>query len=571
DNLHAIQTFTQAFDAFAVLLAVFAGLICWHRGLKIARFFMLAWLTLLLGVLISTLRAAGLCPTIFITQYAVQLGSLIEVALLSFALADRINVLREKATSQDHQRQQLQEQYNQKLYKANARLQKLSEQLHQRSNYDELTLLPNRHLIMDLLKHEIRHANRNKTIVALMAIDLDRFKLINDNLGHQVGDQVLMEAAKRLQDSLREGDIVGRLGGDEFIVVLRNIKESKDILAFAEKVINVLQKPLQIQGHTLHLSASTGITAYPRNGRDAETLMKRADASMSHAKQQGLGISLYSKTLEQESQRRLSLETQLRQALEKGSEELELVFQPQHKTQTHEMTGVEALLRWQNKELGHVSPGYFIPIAEETGLINRVGEWVMESACQHIQVFHSSQWEHSSQWKDLKVSINLSAQHLLQPNFTKKVTDTIEAHQISPHSLEIEITEETFLSGVDIIKRNLSVLRELGITVAVDDFGTGYSSLSYLRNFPVDVLKLDGCFIEDLENNESDQGIVAASILLGHSLNLKVVAECVETREQLDFLAKHDCDIIQGYYFSKPLNLADLLNYQYKQLLTAES
>ncbi|MEM7020559.1 MAG: bifunctional diguanylate cyclase/phosphodiesterase, partial [Pseudomonadota bacterium] len=339
------------------------------------------------------------------------------------------------------------------------------------------------------------------------------------------------------------------------VILLHNVDQQDYAARVAEKVAEALQKPFVLQDHTLHISTSIGIAICPQDGDDAETLMKRADASMYESKRRGMGMySFYESHLEHESQRRLSLETQLHQALENDA--FELVYQPQHNVVDNSMAGVEALLRWHDKGLGTVSPNHFISVAEEIGLMDELDWWVMQRACQQIADFGTKGLG------NLNIAINVSARHFMQADFVKRTFEIIEAHRIPPHLLGIEITEETFLGGVEQIQQVLAALREAGINITIDDFGTGYSSLNYLRNFSVDALKLDGCFVKELETSHACQGIVNASILLGQNLGLRVVAEHVENRAQFEFLKQHQCDGMQGYYFSAPLTARQLFEYK---------
>ncbi|MEM7015727.1 MAG: EAL domain-containing protein [Pseudomonadota bacterium] len=544
----------------ATLLVVFPTVLftsfyIWLKGVHAARYLSLAWSTIIIPFPIASLSIIGVIPESSWTTISLYFGLLILFISLSLGLTIRINIFRQEKIAEQEQHLKLQKSYSAQLETANETLQEMSSELHRRANYDALTALPNRHLLLDRLKHEVLNAQRDESCLALMFLDLDRFKIINDNLGHHIGDQLLVEVANRLQEALRQNDTISRLGGDEFVVMLHNIKQPDYAALAAKKIANALQQPFIIQGHTLHISTSIGIAICPQDGTDVETLMKRADASMYQSKQRGVGsYSFYEESLENESQKKLSLETRLRQALEDDA--LELVFQPQHNARTHKISGVEALIRWHDDELGTIPPSQFIPIAEEAGFISELDWWVIKRTCHQIEEFQAKQLN------GLKISINISPCHFMQANFAEQVLDIIDSHQIPRHLLEFEITEETFLGDAEQIQNVLIELREAGISIAIDDFGTGYSSLSYLRSFAVDTLKLDGCFIRDLETNKASRGIVAASILLGQNLGLKVVAECVENQEQLDFLAKHQCDVIQGYFFSKPLSTVELAEYK---------
>jgi len=429
-------------------------------------------------------------------------------------------------------------------------------QLHQRSNYDGLTKLPNRHFLIEQLEHQIEIANREDSQIAVMFLDLDRFKVINDNLGHSVGDEVLKVAAQRLSQTVRSNDNVARWGGDEFVIFLSNIESREDIEAIALNVTQALEEVILLADRQFHISTSIGISLYPGNGKDAFTLLKNADISMYRAKDRGAGtFCFYSADMDAGSVDRLSMETKLRRAIENN--QCHLVYQPKLNIQKHQLdiSGVEALIRWYDDELGHVPPGQFIPLAEEIGIINKIGDFVLDSACkQHAE------WR-AMGVPPVRIAINLSPTSLLEPDIVEKIKTKLEFYNIDPMYLELEITEETFLDASDLCQKNLQLLNEHGIHISIDDFGTGYSCLSYLLDLPVSTLKIDGSFVRKLGTQPENDGIVNAIMTLGHGLGLEVVAECVETEEQLAFLESNGCDIIQGYYFSKPLEPQDLANY----------
>lgn len=434
-------------------------------------------------------------------------------------------------------------------------LQKLvdvrTKQLFQQAHYDSLTGLPNRYLLVDRLHQAISKSSRNKTSIALLFLDLDRFKVINDNFGHQNGDQLLKEVAKRLKKMAREGDTVARLGGDEFVFLLENLAQAKNAARSAMRIIESFNKPFQLQEHVLHVSTSIGISIYPEDGQDDKILLKNADISMYHAKKKGPGnFSYYSEEMNNTSLERLAVESNLQTAIEKG--ELSLVYQPQKQLKEERIRNAEALLRWNNPELGRVSPGVFIPIAEETGLIKKIDLWVISQVCKQIK-----KWKDEG-LNDLTVAINVSAGHLISSSLLEHIKTEIIVNQISAKQLEIEITEEVFVEQTQPTIENLKAIKKLGARIAIDDFGTGYSSLQYLQDFPVDTLKLDGMFIKTLETDQRSQGIVRSTIILAHSLGLELVAECVEDQWQLDFLMANQCDIVQGFLFSKPLNAKEM-------------
>lgn len=444
------------------------------------------------------------------------------------------------------------------------RLQQLVEvrtqQLHHKAHYDALTELPNRHLLLDRLNQAIESAHREKQKLALLFLDLDRFKIINDSLGHAVGDQLLKSVAWLLESIRREGDTVARLGGDEFVFLLQHI-QPEDAARVAERIIQQFSSPLQLENHVLHISTSVGISIYPDDGEDDQALLKNADVSMYHAKQKGPGhYCFYRNEMNQASYERLKLENHLRNAF--SADEFYLVYQPQVCLKSDSVKRVEALIRWRNSKLGEIPPAEFIPIAEEIGLVNRIGDWVIASACKQL-----SEWKRAGV-DNITVGINISASHLMTASLVPCIRENVEAYQLDYRQLEIEITEDVFLTHSKRIIQTLGEIRQLGVEIAIDDFGTGYSSLRYLQQFPVDTLKLDGMFITDIENNHSSRGIVSSSILLAHSLGLTIVAECVETEAQLNFLRKADCDLVQGFYLYPP-QTADELTKIIQQMASA--
>lgn len=435
------------------------------------------------------------------------------------------------------------------LQRHNERMESLVElrtrQLHHRSNYDALTRLPNRYLLMEKLHQAIESARRTERKMALLLIDIDRFKIINDSLGHHLGDELLLVMSKRLSNINRIDDAVARLGGDEFVVLLGDVNRVEDAEFVAKKIMEELSEPFVLQHHRLHISVSIGISVFPDDADDALGLLRRADVSMYRSKQKGKNLySFYDSELDDNSAR-LTIESGLRNAL--ANSELYLVYQPQVCLKTNKVIGAEALMRWNNPGLGEVFPAEFIPIAVEIGIINELSIWAIESVCQQLR-----------KWKDsraplVKTSINISAADLLMPDFVQTVGQIIEKYVIDPSYLQLEITEDVFLEGTDKICRALYQLKAMGILVAIDDFGTGYSSLSYLRDLPVDVLKLDGSFVQRIHESSKSRGIVLSAISLAHGLGLKIVAECVETQSQFSFLVDNGCDIVQGNYFSDTL------------------
>jgi len=438
-----------------------------------------------------------------------------------------------------------------KIIHLNKLLDVRTKQLFKKSHYDALTGLPNRYLLVDRLSQSISKARRNKSHLALLFLDLDRFKIINDNFGHQYGDQLLIEVAKRLKSIAREGDTVARLGGDEFVFLLETLNQPKDAARTALRVLESFADAFNIQDHLLHVSTSIGISIYPSDGDDDKKLLKNADVSMYHAKKKGPGnFSYYSKEMNNASQERLVLENHLRDAID--NQELRLVYQPQMRLEPATYENVEALIRWNNPELGEISPVKFIPIAEETGLIKKIDLWVISEACKQMRL-----WQEQG-LNDLTVAINVSAGHLISETLLDHIKTEIIVNQLKAEHIEIEITEQVFVEQTDRTIQNLRRIKELGAKIAIDDFGTGYSSLQYIQDFPADTLKLDGMFIDNLETDKASQGIVRSTIILAQSLGLELVAECVENEYQFNFLKENHCDLIQGYYLSKPLEASKI-------------
>ncbi|MBT0962111.1 EAL domain-containing protein [Denitromonas iodatirespirans] len=412
--------------------------------------------------------------------------------------------------------------------------------------FDPLTGLPNRRLLEDRLQVALAHAHRNRNRAAVLFIDLDRFKRINDSLGHEVGDKLLMEVARRLCACLREDDTVARMGGDEFIVVLSDLTDPDDAAHTATRIIESLRRPVQVDAHELTVTTSVGISIFPDDSRDPVALIKNADTAMYRAKDEGRNaFQLYQPAMNARSLEHLALESALHRAL--AREELVLHFQPLVDIGTQRTVAAEALLRWRHPELGLVPPADFIPLAEETGLIVPIGEWVLRAAClQHAQ------WRAAGHG-ELRMLVNISARQFRHEGFTATVARVIAETGMPAAQLTLELTETMLMDGSEHIIGVLEGLRALGVHLALDDFGTGYSSLAYLKRFPIDELKIDRLFIRDIDRNDNDAAIAEAIVKLAHSLGLRVVAEGVETAAQLEILARHGCDLAQGFHFSKPI------------------
>jgi len=416
------------------------------------------------------------------------------------------------------------------------------------AQFDPLTELPNRSLFLDRLRRAMEHAQRSRCRVGVVFADLDRFKIVNDTMGHSTGDKLLVQVAQRLQRCVRSCDTVARLGGDEFAFILTDLAQAEDATLVAEKVISALSLLFELEGQEIYISASLGISIYPGDGLDADGLLRNADTAMFQAKEQGPAIyRFYLPQMNERAVARLKIETQLRGAL--ARREFVLHYQPKASLVSGEITGFEALLRWQHPTHGLVPPLQFISVLEDTGLIVPVGEWVVQTVCEQIKT-----WQNQG-LSLYPISVNLSARQFQQQDLDSCVGKTLQITGIDPHLLEFELTESILMKEAETTANALQNLKAFGVQLSMDDFGTGYSSLAYLKRFPLDVIKIDRAFIRDVTTDPDDATIAVAMIKLGHSLGLRVVAEGVETRSQLDFLVKHGCDEMQGFYFSRPLPL----------------
>lgn len=428
--------------------------------------------------------------------------------------------------------------------------------LHPIAYQDSLTQLPNRRCFQHCMKRALAMAHRQDQIFAIFYLDLDRFKFVNDTLGHSYGDELLKEAAKRLKSCLRKGDTIARMGGDEFLCLLPNIGEEREAEGVAQKILDALARPFFLYEQEIYITASIGISLYPYDGDDSEALITSADEAMYRAKKQGRNLYEWSKAeVHAGSFERLILENSLRKAL--IQDQLLLYYQPQLDLKNERIMAMEALIRWYHPDLGLISPGDFIPLAEETGLILSIGEWVIRTACEQ-----NKEWQRRG-YPAIRVAVNLSANHLLQKNLPDKVASILKETELDPKWLELEITESAIMQDRKTAVQIMSRLKDMGIHLSVDDFGTGYSSLTYLTELPIDTLKIDRSFIRDIAENQSNRAVTHAIISLAHNLNLKVVAEGVETDEQLDRMKERECDAIQGYLFSRPFppdKLSDFIN-----------
>ena len=419
--------------------------------------------------------------------------------------------------------------------------------LFQMANHDSLTGLPNRNLLRDRLVHAMSGAERSGNVLGVFVLDLDNMKKINDSLGHMVGDRVIVAVAERLSNCLRENDTVARWGGDEFVIVLDS--DGQEVTPVADKILNSIRQPLFIEGTEFYISASIGIALYPHDGKDMNDLLKNADAAMYLAKKESgkNAYRYYQPELNRQAVRRLALESELRHALERN--EFRLDYQPQVDMQSGKIVGLEALLRWERHgEL--VFPDQIIPLAEETGLIVPIGEWVLRSACAQVVSIRRAGLD------GIKVAVNFSARQFGQDDLVEMVGEALDSTACEPDWLQIEITESMVMENAEQSCRVLERLAKMGVSLAIDDFGSGYSSLSYLRRFPIHILKIDRSFVQDIPD---DAAIVNAVISLGHSLKLKVVAEGVEDRGQLEFLRKKGCHFVQGYYLHRPAPASEIM------------
>ncbi|MDH5433226.1 MAG: EAL domain-containing protein [Gammaproteobacteria bacterium] len=433
------------------------------------------------------------------------------------------------------------------------RLERAVKDLQYLANYDSLTQLPNRALCMDRMKLSLKRAARENSIVAVLFLDLDHFKDVNDSLGHAVGDQLLKATSERLLEKIRNVDTLARLGGDEFVIILNSLYDTDDVINIAEKIVGSFEEPFRLSNYEVNTTVSVGICTYPNDGVDVDSLMKAADAAMYKAKESGRNTyEFFEAELNYMAIKRHQLANELRQAIKNG--ELSIVFQPQFNIVENRMIGSEVLVRWKHPILGTISPSEFVPIAENTGLIKEIGTWVLDNTCKQIVECRRLGF-------DIRFSVNLSVLQFKQADLPEQIAQTLKKFKIPPRLLEVEITESMLMRDVTQAIDMLERFKEMQIRIAIDDFGTGYSSLSYLRRFPLDALKIDSSFIDELVVSTEDTEITQAIISMAKSLHLDVIAEGVETQQQYDFLAENGCDNIQGYYFSKPLEHVSFIEF----------
>jgi diguanylate cyclase (GGDEF)-like protein len=431
------------------------------------------------------------------------------------------------------------------------KLETVHQQEHHLAYHDQLTALPNRQLFFSRLQHAVAQARRHTHFVAVFFLDLDGFKRINDTLGHRVGDQLLQEVAQRLKTNLRESDTIARIGGDEFTIILNEVTQIKAVTLVANKILHLLQEPIEIGDNELSISTSIGISLYPNDGTDVESLVKHADFAMYQAKSQGKNcFQFFNSAMSATEREYRTLENQLRQAIKNN--ELILHYQPQVEIQSGRITGIEALVRWQHPEFGLLLPQKFIPMAEETGFIKKIGEWVLQTACSQSKLWLDKGFS------SLRLSVNISAKQFQEKRLANTIRRILKETDFPAECLTIEITESNAMKDVNHTHRMFQLLKDVGVQLFVDDFGKGNFSLNCLKRFPIAKLKIDRSLMSKMIRNPDDAAITSAIIALAHQLNLKVIAKGVETIHQFNFLRDLQCDEIQGFHFSKPLPAAEL-------------
>ncbi|MDJ0729086.1 MAG: EAL domain-containing protein [Crocosphaera sp.] len=444
---------------------------------------------------------------------------------------------------------------------------KAENELKYRAFHDALTGLPNRTFFDQHISLMIKNSERHNQLFAILFVDIDSFKNINDTLGHSIGDRILKCFAQRLTSQVRNSDIVCRWGGDEFVVLLSELENPDQAAKFSQRLLQTFEHPLNVEGHQIYLKCSVGIAIYPEDGQESEILLKHADAALYRTKESGRNhFQFYNPKMSLEIAENFALENQLHQAIKNG--ELILHYQPQINIKTGKVYGLEALIRWKNPKLGLIRPDKFIPLAEKTGLILPMGEWILKTACQQ-----NKKWQKMG-LPPVRVAVNLSAQQLQQPNLIETVENTLESVGLEPKWLELEVTESILMENVTLASQTLHELRHMGVYISMDDFGTGYSSLGYLKKFPFDTLKIDQSFVRELNQSPEDLSIISAIMTLSRGFNMRVIAEGVENQEQLNLLQQLDCEEMQGYFFSHPLSPEEIFNYlitfnQQKQLIFA--
>jgi diguanylate cyclase len=503
----------------------------------------------IMGLAISGMHYTGMAAARFAAgSYCITAGSVdnkwlaITIAMLACAVLTITTILLIYDSHLDSRTRK----HNRQLAQANEQLEEANAQLQHVATHDALTGLPNRLLLADRLEQAIAHAERHQSGFAVLVVDLDRFKAINDSLGHLAGDSLLKEIARRLAGSLRKADTLARLGGDEFVLIVNEISSTQTLETIGSRLLHDIAAPMKVSGMELHSTASIGIAQFPSDGTDAQTLLMHADAAMYHAKKTGRSAyQFFAPAMSEFAKERFELESGLRRAL--TQRELILYYQPKVDVRGGMIDSVEALLRWQHPTRGIMAPADFIPLAEESGLILPIGEWVLREACRQ-----GREWQDAGM-HPLRIAVNVSAQQFRNKNLVGIVRAALDAARLEPRFLELELTESAVMQDAEASIEILRHLSQLGVRISVDDFGTGYSSLSYLRRLPLDKLKIDRSFIRELATSRDDAEIVRAIVSLAHNLRLKVIAEGVESPDQLDFLRELGCDQYQGYHHSRPL------------------
>ncbi len=429
----------------------------------------------------------------------------------------------------------------------------LEKELQHKATHDILTGLPNRVLLQEKIKNSMRLSDENKNKFGILFLDIDRFKLINDSLSHEAGDEVLRQVSNRFQEIIRKADTLARLGGDEFVIILNDVKTEQDLRVFANKLLAILKDPFIVQGHELFITTSIGIGLYPNDGNNIDELLRNADNAMYLSKKLGANqFNFYTQELNNQNIHRLEQEASLRQAI--AHNEFILFYQPQIDLNTGQLVSVEALIRWKHPTDGIILPMDFIPLAEESGLIVPIGEWVLRTACSQIK-----------KWQNLglpliRVAVNVTTKQFRLYDFVKVIKSILDEYDLDPHYLEIELTENMLINNVDMINM-ITNLKKLGVQISLDDFGTGYSSLNYLRELPIDRIKIDQTYVQNIDSDRGDDVIIKAIIAMASSLKLEVIAEGVETERQIKFLQREKCKDVQGHYFSKPLSSSECEKY----------
>jgi diguanylate cyclase (GGDEF)-like protein len=442
---------------------------------------------------------------------------------------------------------------NESLHMEVIKRKKAQEEIRHLAYHDHLTGLANRLLFIEQLNHAISLSGRMARMLAILFLDLDGFKMINDSMGHDVGDQLLTAVSKRLVQTMRTSDIVSRVGGDEFVIIIENNEDAETIKMLAGKILNSFNQPFSLNGHDFYVTTSIGVAVYPTDGENAETLIKNADLAMYKAKEKGRNqYALCTPVMKLNVIETMKMGNQLYGAISRN--ELELYYQPQINSQMKTIIGLEALLRWKHPEYGMVSPAKFIPIAEQTGLIISIGEWVMRAACRQNKI-----WQDEGLGK-IRVAVNLSVRQFQNPDIIKQVHDILAETGLEPQYLELEITESIVMKETGLVVATLNAFKNEGIAISIDDFGTEYSSLNYLKQLPIDKIKIAMPFVQGINKSDKDEAIAKAIIILAKSLGLGVIAEGVETENQLSFLSQRMCDEIQGFYYYKPMPAHEVKN-----------